>query len=231
MRFSSLIRLFKDWWLAMDVGIVDDWGASFLNCNISHHIIRSFLSITMVQRQADFFLFILIYYLFCTSFHFTPHLPHRKLVQLIPAWSAVISLIVMPPPKLELPNEYAEGVVSLWTCLSLPIIVCVTRIAVQVFRLPLEFSKFFSWFLIANGPWQVNMWFQPSLGVLQTRKVWVSCCLWSKTILLNPHWLLSNLVSSCWWAREVLFIASWESSHSMRFGSFGSFGVSSFFAQ
>ena len=42
----------------------------------------------------------------------------------------------------------------------------------------------------------------------------------SKIVLLVLHWLLSNFVAICRWALKVLFIASWDSSHNIRFWYF-----------
>ena len=46
---------------------------------------QQFFSIAMVQRRADFFLFIQKQCLFCASFHLTLHFPHRKFIHLISA--------------------------------------------------------------------------------------------------------------------------------------------------
>ena len=117
--------------------------------------------------------------------------------------------------------------VPLWTCRSPPIIVLINIGAVAKSSSSfLSSFKFFSQFFIAEGPWQVIMWFRSSLGSWQTGQVCVSCCLLSKTVFENPHPLLSNFVSICRWALETLFIAWIDSSHSMRVGSFGVLSIS-----
>ena len=57
--------------------------------------------------------------------------------------------------------------------------------------------KFFYRFFTAVGALQVNIWFQSSLGSLQTGQVCVSCSFLSNFVFSNPHELQSIFVSIC----------------------------------
>ena len=65
---------------------------------------------------------------------------------------------------------------------------------------------------------QVKRWLQSFFWVEQTGQVYMSCCLWLKTVLSRPHWSLKSFVSIRRWAQDMFCIALLDSSNSILVG-------------